>query len=97
MGRRPNQVRTTGISIFGLAFILLTFMFLPFIALLRATKGTRWHKFVVIGLMGLVYYCYMDMIRVNKCNSLPSGKPCPMKIEDFLPSKSLETNSSSKS
>ena len=55
MGRRPNQVRTTGISIFGLAFILLTFMFLPFIALLRATKGTPWHKFVVMGLIGLVY------------------------------------------
>jgi hypothetical protein len=85
MGRGPNQVRTTGISIFGLAIVLLTVMLMPIMALLRATKGTVWHKFVIMGLIGFGYFAYMDVARTNKCNLQPPSSPCPRRIADFIP------------
>jgi hypothetical protein len=86
MGRQSNNVKATGVSIFGLAFILLTFMLLPIMALLRATKGTVWHKWVIMSLIGLGYYGYMDVARVNKCNEQQPYRGCPpAKLSDYVP------------
>ena len=82
MGRNNGS---TGITIFVIAWFLLTVMLLPVTALLKATKGTVWYKFVIMGLIGSSYFVYMDIARVNKCDLQRPYRGCPYRLSDYVP------------